>query len=128
MLEHVAECIRRQEIRNTQIQGFDYSVVGAPLFVIRDILKSPDAGKQEIWRSDEDTLSEELARIKRERLAMAAIKAMSEPTPEMLEYSGTMTGFDSDRDDADQCHVDWWKLMLSAALSETRPEAEKGEP
>lgn len=40
-----------------------------------------------------------------------------EPTPEMLEYAGTVTNYDAEAPDAqpDADHISWWKSMLAAA-------------
>src|SRR5215469_14897884 len=47
-----------------------------------------------------------------------------EPTPQMLALAGTMEGFDTDREDADDCHISWWEAMIDArpAPSVERPE------
>ena len=63
---------------------------------------------QELWRSK----------------ARAAIEAMMEPTPGMLEDAGPMEGFDcyAWEKDVDRPHIEWWKAMIRAALMAARSE------
>ena len=56
-------------------------------------------------------------------VARAAIESMREPTPKMLEYAGVMNGYDDyETENVDQNHIDWWRLMIDAALSKYRGE------
>ena len=48
-------------------------------------------------------------------MAKAALEAMREPTSGMLDYSGTISGYDEDRITADSDHKDWWNIMIDAA-------------
>lgn len=51
--------------------------------------------------------------------ARAAIEAMREPANAMLEYSGSMEGYDPEQGTIpDHDHIAWWQTMIDAALSE----------
>ena len=55
--------------------------------------------------------------------AELSVRKMREPTNQMLVDSGTMTGFCNECShlEADDAHIEWWKLMIDAALANKRP-------
>jgi len=62
------------------------------------------------------------AYVKRARAALAAIRkagcevVLRDPTPDQLTAGGTITGWnEAAPKNADECHVEWWKAMLSAS-------------
>ena len=62
------------------------------------------------------------AKTRAEEDARAAIRAvleeLREPSEAMLINVGTMEGFDTDRRDADRCHVAWFRAMIEQAMKE----------
>lgn len=55
-------------------------------------------------------------------IARVILKAIREPTKEMLMGAGTMEGFDADIEEADYCHTKWWQDMIDTALTEEKAD------
>lgn len=130
MVERVSAAIVRSGCpgREGPFGGYDYGYpddtpVKGGRYVIRDFreIGSPDFGKW-LHQTDDATVHEEMfAKMTREHIARAAIEAMMDPTPAMIDRFVSRALCVSVHGDGGWSNYarEQWQTMVQAALSDT---------